>query len=336
MADAPELHVPPVPPIPPSARHSTLEPLSHPPQGPYLDSEGLQVQQPIEYYKPALSPNSQYAYAENLSAGNLQALPVPGVDAETSDWRKRRICGMSLLVFWILIALLVLGGIGAIVGGVVGGMKAKSSSGSQPAAAAQSASSTSNSGATSATTTTAASSTTSSAAPTASPLFQSDMWYRLTNSYLGPTLALDILDNDGLSSTALNMSATGEHEGQYWQIRAIPSSTNSSSSSSGSASLSYWLACWFLGQQKRLEVADAASILPHMAPANDTSPGQMWQFTEWADGTWALSNGANGPGWNMSTYSDTHTLFMRHDAEDSGQHWSVASIQKIADSAWQT
>jgi len=35
--------------------------------------------------------------------------------------------------------------------------------------------------------------------------------------------------------------------------------------------LSYWLSCWYLGQFKRLEVADPSSILPYMAPADDTS-----------------------------------------------------------------
>lgn len=127
----------------------------------------------------------------------------------------------------------------------------------------------------------------------------------------------------------------GDSTGQYWQIRAIPPFADPSSSSQ-SEPLSYWLSCWYLGQFKRLEVADPSSILPYMAPADDAHPGQMWQFTQWEDGTWALSNGANGPGWNMTLYADTHDLYMRVDAEDSAQHWSVESIFEILDSAWET
>lgn len=313
MADAPERYDPPQPQAQIGPQYSTLEPIHH--GATNRVAEGLEVhyQPNHEYYKPV--PQSDFLYNGEINKnGNANVYVAPVVEAKG----KRRICGMSAILFWALVALLILGGIGAIVGGVVG---SRSSSDKAPASQTSSAAPS--------TSTTASSATSTTAAPsaTAAAQFKPDYWYRLTNSFLGPLLALDINNSDGQNSVQLNMSDTGDHQGQFWQIRHINGSTDDAPV--------YHLACMYLGQQKRLSVSNETSILPRMAAADDSAAGQKWTFTEWDDGTWAVGNLANGKGWNMSTYRDTHVLFMRSDGEDDGQHWSAAQMTKITLTGWE-
>jgi hypothetical protein len=335
----------------------------YPPQGypPQFPQQGY----PQQGYPPQPSPQGYpQAYAQNQQQqfnGSYEpkipgpaAIAVPVSAAENGpngSTPKRKILGLPVVAFWILVVILILAIIGGVVGGVVGGMKAKqnsdnassqaqnggvigdtSSSSSSitiaptPASTSDSSSSiaaTSTSASTSASTST---STTSSASrPTSTSintLFSSTKWYRLSNKYLTTDYALDILSE----SNALNMSlSSNSSQGQSWQFRL---------SSDGSY---YNIATEILGPTTFLTILDSSSIYPRMSPADSSLLGQRWTFTPWNDadgGLWySITNLANGEDWHLDTYSDTHRLFMRIDP-DSGQRWLVTEMGDITDSQW--
>ena len=147
-------------------------------------------------------------------------------------------------------------------------------------------------------------------------------WYRLTNAFTGPNLALDVVnDNGSASSGVLQMSASGNFSGQYWQL--TPYTTSSSST--------YALFTMFLGINKRLDVYGNDATKPHLADAGDYS-GQIWTISPWGDGTWQLSNQYSGSGLHLDTYSDTKVPFMG-DGDHSGQHWTFTFIQATSSSS---
>ena len=150
---------------------------------------------------------------------------------------------------------------------------------------------------------------TNSAAPTPS------QWYRLTNTFTGPNLSLDVVNDNGLNSSGqLQMATSGDYSGQYWQLSPNP---NPSSSTNALFTL-------FLGANKRLDVFSANNT-PHLADAGN-SPGQIWTITAWGDGTWQLSNQETGNGLYLDVYSDTHAPFL-DGGDHTGQHWIFTPLQ---------
>ncbi|OBT48458.1 hypothetical protein VE00_01411 [Pseudogymnoascus sp. WSF 3629] len=183
--------------------------------------------------------------------------------------------------------------------------------------------------------TTTTSSTTTSASVGATAAFAEDTFYRLSNQYLSATYSLAIENDKGILSRKLNMAISGDDGGQYWQIKRIPDADDR-----------YWFACRFLGKDVRLFLDPLDQINPLMAAANDTAVGQQWNVKSVGDGTWRISNVLGNwgisnvfgnwgisnvlgdPGAQLSTYSDTHELFMsmKHDI---GTVWSITKVRKI-------
>ncbi|KAJ5668904.1 Extracellular alkaline serine protease [Penicillium macrosclerotiorum] len=146
--------------------------------------------------------------------------------------------------------------------------------------------------------------------------FDVHTWYRLTNDYLGPRIALDVVE-DGLGNPqgVLKMAPVGEYPGQYWQF--VPQSSGT-----------FKLHSKFFGHQMALDVWGNNKIMPHLARAGHFS-GQYWKILEWGDGTWKLSNGYSGSNFFLDTYSDTHDPFMA-EGNHTGQHWTITPIANIA------
>jgi hypothetical protein len=154
------------------------------------------------------------------------------------------------------------------------------------------------------------------AAPTLS------QWYRLTNAFTGPNLALDVVnDNGSASSGVLQMSSSGNFSGQYWQLTPYPTSSSST----------YALFTMFLGANKRLDVYGNDATMPHLGDAGNYS-GQIWTISPWGDGTWQLWNQYSGSGLHLDTYSDTKVPFMG-DGDHTGQHWTFTLLQAVSSSS---
>ncbi|KAH0551454.1 hypothetical protein GP486_007333 [Trichoglossum hirsutum] len=145
--------------------------------------------------------------------------------------------------------------------------------------------------------------------------FDSNAWYRLTNRYLGTSIALDVI-NDGLNDTEglLTMAPSADYSGQYWQL--LPQSSGT-----------FKLRTMFLGPDRVLDVYENDSAKPHLAIAGNYS-GQNWMVERWGDGTWKLSNAYSGLSMHLDTYSDTHEPFLE-GGDHTGQHWSITAIEDI-------
>lgn len=342
MSDAPEVYQA-VPQGSPSAGHT----------GPYFsgprpESEGLQVHSAYaenynkapysdnpalgqqQYASPPLGQQQQYVnpplghqtqYAENQPGGFLQAAPYAPQPDEKG--RKKRICGLSVLVFWCLIIAAFLIVVGAVVGGVVGSQKSKDSKSSGSAAGSDTdgGSSLTTDVTTTPTATvspTSTSTTTTSASASATARFAEDTFYRLSNQFLKAAYSLTIHKNNGTLSRKLNMSITADDDtAQFWQIKKVPDTDER-----------YWFASLFLGKSIRLYLDPSDRINPLMEEADDTATGQQWNVRSVLDGTWRISNALGDAGAQLSTYSDTHGLFMDMD-DDTGTEWSIAEVRKI-------
>ncbi|KFY24377.1 hypothetical protein V491_02178 [Pseudogymnoascus sp. VKM F-3775] len=256
-------------------------------------------------------------YAENQPQGFVQ---VAGPYAPQPDekGKKKRICGLSVVVFWCLIAAAVLIVVGAVVGGVVGSQKSKDSKGADSSPDKDGDSSTSITATpTTTTASTTTSSTTTSASATATSVFAEDTFYRFSNQYLGADYSLGIQNISGIASRKLNMSLSGDNDDQYWQIKKVPDADDR-----------YWFACLYLGKDIRLFLDPSDRINPLMAEADDTVTGQQWNVKSVLDGTWRISNALGAAGAQLSTYSDTYSLFMDME-DDTGTEWSIAEARKI-------
>lgn len=292
-------------------------------QLPYQQQPYQQGQQQGQYINPPLGHQTQYA--ENQPGGFLQAVPYAPQPDEKG--KKKRICGLSVVVFWCLIVAAVIIVVGAVVGGVVGSQKAKDSKGAGASAGGDTSGSSSTEITTTPTTTTeptSTDSTTTTASATATARFDEDTFYRLSNQYLKAAYSLDIQTDNGTHSRKLNMSLTADGDyGQYWQIKKVPDTDER-----------YWFACLYLGKNIRLYLDPSDRINPLMETADDTATGQQWNVRSVLDGTWRISNALGTSGAQLSTYSDTHGLFMDMK-DDTGTEWSIAEVRKItADDAF--
>ncbi|ELR03325.1 hypothetical protein VC83_08630 [Pseudogymnoascus destructans] len=290
-------------------------------KAPYPDNPALGPQQPYQqpyqqqpYQQPPqqqgqyINSPPQMQYAENQPGGLLQAAPYATQPDEKGG--KKRICGLSVVVFWCLIVAAVLIVAGAVVGGVVGSKKAKDSKGAGSSSsvlvsAGLTGTPTATTGLTSTDTTTTA-------------MFDEGIFYRLSNQYLKAGYSLDIHNDNGTLSRKLNMMIRGDTSGQYWQIKKVPD-----------ADERYWFACQYLGKDIRLFLDPSDRISPLMATADDTATGQQWNIRSVLDGTWRISNALESAGAQLSTYSDTHDLFMDME-DDLGTEWSIAEAKKIS------
>lgn len=145
-------------------------------------------------------------------------------------------------------------------------------------------------------------------------------YYRLTNTYLGTSQSLDIV-NDGNDSRKLKMANSGNFSGQFWHfVRLDGGSSNHPK---------YALRTQFRGEGFSLDVKNNAgtnSRSLHLAPTGHYS-GQFWTVTPWQDGTgtFRLTNDFTGPDVHLDTYADTHEPFL-DTGDHTGQHWRFERI----------
>ncbi|OBT73626.1 hypothetical protein VF21_07319 [Pseudogymnoascus sp. 05NY08] len=260
-------------------------------QQPYQQQPYQQGQQQGQYINPPLGHQTQYA--EDQPGGLIQPAPYATTPQIDEKGRKKRICGLSVVVFWCLVVAALLIVVGAVVGGVVGSQKAKDSHGAGPAAGGDTSGTSSGVTTTPTATTTEPTSTgtTTTASATATARFDEGTFYRLSNQFLKAAYSLDIEKDNGTLSRKLNMSLTADSDGQYWQIKKVPNTDER-----------YWFACLYLGKDIRLFLDPLDRINPLMATADDTATG--------------------------SSGIDTHGLFMDLK-DDTGTEWSIAEARKI-------
>jgi Ricin-type beta-trefoil lectin domain-like len=152
-------------------------------------------------------------------------------------------------------------------------------------------------------------------APTSTPKPPVDttLYYRLTNQSLGDSLAIDIINEAGTKSNALQMAKVGDYSGQYWEF--IPWGDGT-----------YKITCSFLANAGSVvDMTDAGKAV--MADADQSANTQHWKITPLADGSYHLSNLAKGDGWSLAISSDGRNKFvMVQTATDNHQNWIFKSL----------
>ena len=148
---------------------------------------------------------------------------------------------------------------------------------------------------------------------------ESSAYYRLTNDYLGPSQALDVV-NDGTNSGKLKMADVGNYSGQFWHFALLDEGEPGQPKK-------YSLRTQYRGEGFSLDVINDAGVNSrslHLAQTGRYS-GQSWTVTPWGDSSFRLTNDFTGPEQHLDTYSDTHEPFL-DGGDHSGQHWHLEKI----------
>lgn len=125
--------------------------------------------------------------------------------------------------------------------------------------------------------------------------FNATTWYRLTNISL-PNFAFDVINNDQTATHgAVNMAATGNYSGQYWQLNPLsPNRTDGNSQNDV-----YAINCMYQGRDRRLEIPTTAfpggGLRPRLSIRTDTPVWglkQEWRIepVEGQDGVFTITN----------------------------------------------
>ncbi|KAF3002949.1 hypothetical protein E8E13_003957 [Curvularia kusanoi] len=155
--------------------------------------------------------------------------------------------------------------------------------------------------------------------------FDSRMWYRLKNTYQPSTHCLDVVNDNGLESQGLlQMAATGNFSGQFWQLKANDDGT-------------YFLRTMFLGAERHLSVKDDKAT-PFLELANPSAKAQYWTIGAWEhpqDGTWHLENA-----WTeQSRYLDTveggpKVAMNQGNSGRPTQRWTIEPVRDITEAGF--
>ena len=139
------------------------------------------------------------------------------------------------------------------------------------------------------------------------------VYYRLTNSYLGPGQSLNVIpDGSGL----LQMSPTGDSSGQHWRLVSRDHGK-------------YALRTNYLGESFSLDAIADGTNRPWMQPTSEERPGQNWTLAPLADGTFRLTNDFAGPGRSLNTYAGTNDPVL-DTGDHTGQHWTLAKLDRVS------
>jgi serralysin len=136
-------------------------------------------------------------------------------------------------------------------------------------------------------------------------------WYRLTNSFLTDSRALDTYSN---ANNAPFMGQAGNYSGQYWSITPA-----------GQPGF-YRLSNYFLGTGRSLDTYSNGNNVPFMGTTGNSS-GQLWKIIALGGGYYRLTNAFLGIGRSLDTYSDgSNAPFMGQTGNYSGQYWKLTKI----------
>jgi hypothetical protein len=113
-------------------------------------------------------------------------------------------------------------------------------------------------------------------------------YYRLTNSYNGPSWSLDVVGG----TTDLNIAHSGDFSGQYWKLVPVSGHSNK-----------FNLRTMYRGDEYSLDITNDANKTPHLAATGNYS-GQIWTLTVTNVGdTFKLSNDFTGPSTFLDVFS---------------------------------
>jgi len=150
-----------------------------------------------------------------------------------------------------------------------------------------------------------------------------NIWYQITESLLGINSSLQY------NGYVIYMGSTNPATNQFWQF--FPSN-NGSYQMREMKTTQQLTACY-----SAVETA-AGKTRPCMMPTTNDAT-QEWELAQWADGTYKITNVANGTGYNMDCHPG-NTLYMSPNVtevqNEPGQHWEIKSLGDINDGTFST
>ena len=287
----------------PSEYYSNLETVYHSPNAPPKVDTGPQV----HYYNGD----------DGSAAKEVYHTEAYNVDSANGGWKKRRICGMPMIVFIAMIALILVSGIvGGVVGGVVGTKKSDSNPPPVPMTTTAVGPTSTVVIATDATvvdtSSIASPSSTDPSAPYPTPDLPSNWWHSIENYNLdatGPSVLTNIFKaglggNLKTKNYLETVDEFGDQYYQHWQFYAIAPSHEDSDIVRGNP--------------------EGPKMLYRIAARN---PGQE---------TLLVLNNDDYMGWNKGTNTSSVDirLDMIPDQTNDGRFWHLERIPGEADGYW--
>lgn len=140
-----------------------------------------------------------------------------------------------------------------------------------------------------------------------------NFYYRLTNSFLGETRALDTFSN---GKNQPFMGKTGPYSGQFWKFTPLGNGR-------------YRITNSFLGDGRALDTYSNGENKPFMGTTGPYS-GQSWKLTPVGNGFFRLTNDFLGATRSLDTYGNGENQpFMGDTGNYSGQIWKLTRLSRI-------
>jgi hypothetical protein len=137
-------------------------------------------------------------------------------------------------------------------------------------------------------------------------------YYRLSNSFLGESVALDT-SPDG--ENVPMMAAAGDFSGQYWRFQQHDGC--------------YRITNLFLGDKKSLDTHSGGKNELFMGDSGDYS-GQCWYLTAESGGYYRLTNMFLGTSHSLDTLNaEGHQPVMAESGNYSGQLWKLTRLRRV-------
>lgn len=169
--------------------------------------------------------------------------------------------------------------------------------------------------------------------------YDTNVWYQVNvTEYPGYSFAGNTLtDHDGTTGGAVLVTTDTTDDAQSWQFYPYNSSTYLlRSKASGHDS---YLAVTVEGGGSTDPAKNTpGDTVPEMAWYNITDASMLWEVTPWGDGTYYLSNMANGSSWRLNALDDQRHLVLDSNvtSAQAGEHFTFSSLSTIGSSLYST
>ena len=157
----------------------------------------------------------------------------------------------------------------------------------------------------------------------ATPIFDSDLFYRITNAALGQSFSLDVFNPLGGANGEVNITPTGPFSGQSWQILSNSSTSNGE----------FYLSNAFTGARMKLDLSVANAIYTPFLKNITTTYDQTWLISQVNNDTYSLAPSILGGSQALTISNDIKQPFLA-DIGGSNQQWQLTPLAKINDASF--
>lgn len=152
-----------------------------------------------------------------------------------------------------------------------------------------------------------------------------NVWYQLTETRVDFNSSLQQAGN------GVVMAAAGPKTLEFWQL--FPIGSGLYQIRNRNTGVNKQLATCYNAQEQ-----DPSNTQPCLEPSSGDQ-SQLWNITQWGDGTFKFVNVGNGSNYNMDCHPG-NPMFMASEIaavpRQPAQHWEFSSLSQINDGAYST